>query len=247
MIQLVKILFFVALSTSAWSQIPAQEEIDYIYRSHWYLGPKVATNGFGVEFNYEKRINENFRQGFHVSINHLKSHKESRKTNPFYEDSKSYIFGKINSLYTGHLTYGISKKLFEKKRFSGVAIRYNQQIGLSCAAIKPVYLKIKEPYVQDLSVKPSDERYDPNIHPEEFIYGRSSEFLGLFDSKLKLGLYVKSGIQFEINRNKSKISAVELGFQLEAFSKKIPEFYIGKNKNVFPSLYAVVQFGKNKI
>jgi hypothetical protein len=128
-----------------------------------------------------------------------------------------------------------------------VAIRFNQQIGLSCVAIKPVYLKIKEPYVQDLSVKPRDERYDPNIHPEEFIYGRSSEFLGLFDSKLKLGLYIKSGIQFDINRNKSKISAVELGFQLEAFLKKIPEFYIGKNKNVFPSLYAVVQFGKNKI
>ena len=247
LIRSVKILFFVALSTSAWSQIPAEEEIDYIYRSHWYLGPKLSTNGYGLEFNYEKRVNENFRHGFHVSLNHVKNHKESRKTNSFYDDSKSYIFGKINQLYTGHLSYGISKKLFEKKRSSGVSIRFNQQIGISCGLIKPIYLKIKEPFVQDLSIKPTDERYDPSIHAEEYIYGRSSVFKGLSDSKVKLGMYIKSGIQFDINPNKSKITAVELGFQLDAFSRRVPEYYIGKNKNVFPSLYAVVQFGKNKI
>ena len=245
--RLVKIVFFVAWSTSCWAQIPAEEPIGYIYKTHWYLGPKLATNGFGAEFNYGRRGTDKFRHGFHLSLNHVKTNKESRKTNPFYEDSKSYIFGKINQLYTGHLSYGGSWVLFEKKRWAGVEIRFNQQIGLSCGLIKPVYLKIKEPFLQDLNVKPRDERYAPTIHPEEYIYGRSSELIGFRESSVVFGAYLKSGVQFDFNANNNIITAVEIGFQLDAFKKRIPLFYTGVNPNIFPSLYAAIQFGKNNI
>lgn len=247
MIQLVKILFFVAFCTPCWSQIPAEEPIGYIYRSHWSLGPRLATNGFGFEFNYEKRGTDKFRHSFHVSINKIKAQKETRTTNPFYEDSKAYVFGKINQLYAGHLSYGGSWKLFEKKRLNGISIRFNQQLGLSAGLVQPIYLKIKEPFSSLPSVAPTEERYDPTIHPESHIYGRAPGTKGFSESQFQAGMYIKSGIQFDFNPNKDAISAVELGGQLEMYSKKVPLFYTGKNHQIFPSLYATVLFGKNKI
>ncbi len=245
--QLVKILIFVSLSTQAWSQLPAEETIGYIYRSHWNLGPRLATNGFGLEFNYEWRINEKLRHGFHFSGNHLKSHKESKKTNPFYEDSKAYVFGKINQVYTAHLAYSFSKLMYDQIRPKGISIRYNQSIGVSAAFLKPIYVKIKEPFIDDIGILPQDEKYDPVVHTEEYVYGRSPFGLGFSEMTQQIGLYAKTGFQFDFNPNKSRISAVEIGVQIEIFSRKIPMFYAGRNKQFNPALYAAIQFGKNRI
>ncbi len=247
MIPLVKILFFVALSTPCWAQLPVADEVGYIYRTHWNVGAKLSTNGFGTEFNYERRGNEKFRHSFHLGLNHLRSQNESRKTNPFYEDSKAYVFGKINQLYTGNLSYGGSWKLFENKRINGISIRFNQQVGLSFGYIKPIFLKIKEPFSEDVNIKPSIERYDPHIHPEASIYGRASIFKGFSSGKSTFGLYAKSGFQFDFSPNKSKITAVEIGVQLDIYSKEVLVYYTGKNHSFFPALYGVILFGKNNI
>jgi hypothetical protein len=247
LIRIVKILIFVAYSTQAWTQLPAEEPIDYIYRSHWNLGPRMATNGFGFEFNYERRINEKLRHGIHFSVNQLKSHKETRITNPFYEDSKSYIFGKINQVFSAHLAYSFSKLLYDQIRPKGISIRFNQSIGMSTAFLKPIYVKIKEPFIDDALIKPKDEKYNPSIHTEEFVYGRSSFGLGLSDITSQIGMYSKTGVQFDFNPNKSRISAVEIGVQFEIFPRKIQIFYLGRNQQFHPALYAAVQFGKNRL
>lgn len=245
--QLVKVLFFVAMSTSCWSQMPSQETGDYIYRSHWTLGVKLTTNGLGGQFNYELRATEKFRHSFHAGINHVRTQNESRQTNPFYEDSKAYIFGKINQLYTINVSYGGSWKLYEKKRLNGISIRFNQQVGLSYGYVKPVYIKTKEPFVDDISIQPEIERYDPIEHTEAYVYGRASKFKGFSEGKSAYGMFAKSGFQFDFSPNKSNIAAVELGIQLDIYGKKIPLFYTGKNYSVFPALYGAVLLGKNKI
>lgn len=247
MIRLVKILIFVAWSTPLWSQIPAEEPIDYIYRSHWYLGPRLASNGLGFDFHYERRFQDKLRHGFEFSVSQIKAHKESRITNPYYEESKSYVFGKINQVYTLRLSYLFTRSLFEQKRFKGVSIRYKQSVGLSLGLLKPVYVKIKEPFIEDITIKPTDERYDPTIHTEEYVFGRSSMFMGFSELTKHLGACYKTGFQFDFNANKSHISAVEIGVQMDIFPRKLTMFYTGKNRQFHPALYATVQLGKNKI
>lgn len=227
--------------------MPAEETIGYIYRTHWYLGPKLSTNGYGFEFNYEKRGTEQFRHSFHLSVNKVKTHNESKISNAYYEDSKPYVFGKLNQLYTAHLSYGGSWKLFEKKRLNGISIRFNQQIGLSYGFVKPIYVKIKEPFSQDITVQPETVRYNPLVHTEAYVFGRAPNKLGFSEGKSIFGMYLKSGIQFDFNPNKNTISAVEVGVQIDCFDKKVPLFYEGKNYSLFPALYACVLFGKNKI
>lgn len=245
--QLVKILFFVAWSTPIWAQLPAEEPIGYLYKKDWFVGLQLSTNGFGAIFSYERNKTYNFKQGIHLYTSSLKTGKETRKTNSFYEDSKSYVYGKINLLYAARIAYGMSWRLYERKRERGVSIRYQCQIGPSFGLIKPIYLKIKEPYTEPAITKPEDKLYDPTIHYAENIYGRSSFWKGFIDRKFAFGVFGKTGFQFDFSPRTSKITAVEIGVQLDYFSQPIPLFYLGKNKNIFPGLYASVQFGKNKI
>ncbi len=244
---LVKILFFASYSITAWGQLPAEEPVDYLYKKNWYLGPQLSTNGFGAGFSFERNVNYKFKQGLHISIVSLKGGKETRRTNSAYEDSRSYVFGKINLLFAGRLAYGGSWLLYERRRIRGVAIRYNINIGPSVGMLKPIYLKIKEPYTQIPEVEAKDLRYDPTIHHNENIYGRSGVWKGFNQSTFVLGGFAKSGFQFDFSANSNKITAVEVGLQLDYFSKNIELFYLGSNKKIFPSLYASVQFGKNKI
>jgi hypothetical protein len=244
---IVKILFFVSYSFSVSGQMPAEEAVDYLYKKDWYIGAQLSTSGFGILFAYERNVNYKFSQGILLNIGNLKGDKEIRRTNSAYEDSRSYVFGKTNLLFAGRLTYSASWLLFERKRSRGVAIRFNMNIGPSIGMLKPIYLKIKEPYAFIPEVEPVDLRYKPNVHQGENIYGRSSIWKGFGESNVALGGYAKSGFQFDFSPNSNKITAVEIGVQLDYFTNEIELFYAGKNKKFFPALYASVQFGKNKI
>jgi hypothetical protein len=245
--QFVKIVFFVSYSFSAFGQMPAEETVDYLYKKAWHIGPQLSTSGFGAEFAVERNVNYKFAHGIHFTFGSLKGDKETRRTNSAYEDSRSYVFGKTNLLFAGRGTYGGSWLLFERKRVRGVAIRFNINVGPSIGMVKPIYLKIKEPYAQIPDLEARDLRYDPTIHHEESIYGRSSFWKGFGKSTFVFGGYAKSGLQFDFSANLNKITAVEIGLQMDYFSKEIELFYLGKNKRTFPALYASVQFGKNKL
>ncbi len=227
--------------------MPADEPVDYLYKKGWFLGPQLTTNGFGAGFSVERNVNVKFTHGLHLMIGSIKGGKETRRTNSAYEDSRSYVYGKINLLFAGRISYGGSWLLYERRRDRGVAIRFTTNLGPSVGMVKPIYLKIKEPYNPSSDIEPQDLRYDPTIHHNENIYGRSSFWKGLNESDFVLGAYLKSGFQFDFSPNSNKITAVEIGAQMDFFSKEIELFYLGTNKKLYPSLYASVQFGKNKI
>jgi len=243
----VKILFFVCYSFTVSAQLPAEESTDYLYKKNWCLGIQLATNGFGANFTFERNINAKFKHGLHLLIGSLKGGKETRITNSVYADSRSYVFGKINLLFTSRAAYSGSWLIFERRRARGVTIRFTPAIGPSMGIIKPIYLKIKDPFAQVGEIEPQSLRYDPFIHTNQKIYGRASVWKGFSESTYALGVYLKSGFQFDFSSNNNRITAVEIGLQLDCFSKKIDLFYLGDNAKIFPGFYASVQFGKNKI
>lgn len=243
----VKIVFFILTASQALAQIPAEETVDYLYKKHLYLGPSLSTSGIGLVLGCERNLNFKNRIGLQVSFNHLKSDREFRKTNPIYEDSKSYVYGKINSVLTGKLFINYNRLIIEKKRIRGVNIHFVAGAGLSFAWIKPVYLKIREPLNNKINTKPRDERYDPEVHFEENIYGRSNYFTGFNEGKSQIGLITRVGLLFDVSKKENKIIAVELGVQAEKYPKAIPLFYIGNNTSFFPALYASVIIGLNNL
>lgn len=229
------------------AQLPAEGPTDYLYKKDWCLGLQLATNGFGASFSVERNVNAKFKHGLHFMVGTLKGGKETRRTNSTYEDSRSYVFGEINLLFASRVAYGGSWLLFERRRERGVTISFTTAIGPTLGMIKPIYLKIKEPYTQVAEIEPQDLRYDPFIHHRENIYGRSSIWKGFSESKYTLGAYLKSGFQFDFSSNSNKITAVEIGLLFDCFTEKIDLYYLGNNKKIFPGFYASVQFGKNKI
>lgn len=227
--------------------MPADELIDYLYKKNWNFGPQVSTNGFSLGFSYERNQTFKFKQGVHLLIGDLRGGNETRRTNSIYENSRSYVFGKINLLFSTRLGYSSSWLLFERKRIRGVTIRYNFILGPSCGIIKPIYLKIKEPYTQIPEPEAMDLRYKPDLHHGENIIGRSTIWKGFQESSFELGAFAKTGFQFDFSPKSEKITAVEIGIQLDYFKRKVDLFYIGNNKNIFVGFYAALQFGKNKI
>jgi hypothetical protein len=241
----VKILFFVLFSPIAFGQIPAEEQVDYLYKKHWYGGSSISTNGLGFEGGLERNLS--FKKHLFVTayMGNLKNDKEIRRKNPIHENSKSYVFGKINSIVLSRLSIGYSYLLYEQRRKRGVSIQFKSSIGASYAWIKPIYVKIKEPSIENIK-KPFDERYNPEIHFPEIVFGRSSFFKGFNEGIGELGIHGRTGLAFDVSQKKNRILMVELGIQIDAYRKEIPVFYTGTNKKLYPGMYATVLLGINK-
>ena len=64
--------------------------------------------------------------------------------------------------------------------------------------------------------------------------------------KMTPGLYVKQGVRFDYGRYNDLLSAIEVGVAAEFYSKKIPQMFNNKEKQLFFSAYFTILFGKRK-
>ena len=113
-----------------------------LYSREMYGGPIVHGDGWGLQFWYGKYRTAADRHLVGVEIVGMKHPKEIKSYNPFYEDSRGYFYGKLNSLLILRPTYGRKHRLTEKIRKSGVEVNYVWGVGPSLALMKPVYLEI---------------------------------------------------------------------------------------------------------
>jgi hypothetical protein len=225
-------------------QIGGTDDIQLLYRNEFVVGAIVHSNGFG--FNY--------RRGWHVTgykkrileiegVN-IKHGKEIKTQNPLFENSKGYVYGKLNVLNVLRVGYGYQKVLFGKEQRRGVEIRLLTMLGGSLGLAKPVYLEILQPTSDPQIYNISTERYDPNVHFIDNIYGRAPYFRGFDESKLYPGGYAKLGLSFEYADLDDDIKCIETGISADVFPKVIPIMANSSNSQVFVNLYINFIWGK---
>ncbi len=112
------------------------DESVVLYDRSVYGGAILHTNGWGAHITFTKNKGAFKSRLLQFDIVGMKHPKEVRSFNPYYDDSRSYIYGKLNNFFVIRPTIGKKYLKFDKIRKSGVAIGYNWRVGPSLGFTK---------------------------------------------------------------------------------------------------------------
>ena len=221
-------------------------DVKVLFRKEKSAFLMIHTGGFGIGYRNGKHITGYKKRMLEFELTGMKHPKEIRTVYPNDNNSKSYIYGKENALFILRTGIGKQKIVNSKPYWGGVELRYFYYGGLSAGLLKPVYLYVlhltNTPNLYNLSL----EKYDPDKHFQENIYGRAPFFHGFDKIKPLPGLYFKTGLNFEYGTNDTSVRSLETGITVDAYIKPVPIMAFNENKNIFISLYISFHFGSRR-
>ncbi|HQW39986.1 MAG: hypothetical protein KBA60_09415 [Flavobacteriales bacterium] len=240
------ILFVFLVGGALHAQETIYEETRVPYKKEILGGIMLHGDGWGLQFYHAKYRTARDRRLLGFEVVSMKHPKEVKSFNPYYEDSRGYFYGKVNTLIVARPSYGRKWQITDKIRRSGVELNFIWSIGASLGLLKPVYLQIgtpdRIPY-ENIIV----ERYDPIKHDVQNIYGRASFVNGIGEIAVFPGAFGRVALDFEYSGNVTGVKGIEIGATLDAFARKVPIMYEVegvKNKQFFFEFYVALQFGK---
>src|SRR5205085_7126638 len=118
-----------------------QEEKPILLRHEMSFGIHLHTNGWGIEVKRGRNITGFKKLMFEAQFVSMKHPKEVKQINPYFENSKSYIYGKLNTFNILRASVGQRNTLYSKADRTGVEVRLIYLAGLSLGITKPIYLE----------------------------------------------------------------------------------------------------------
>jgi hypothetical protein len=176
-----------------------------------------------------------------LEVQNFKHPKEVKSVNSYFENSKGFFYGKLNSFLLLRPGVGYQNILYQKSDKKSVEIRYSYYLGAALAFAKPVYLEIIRDQT-DGTV--ATERYDPEKHSIDVIYGKAPFFKGLDRTKVIPGGYAKLALSFEYADRYNGIKAIETGVVVDIYPKVLPMMAHNRNQQVFATLFLKMIWGK---
>ncbi len=237
------IVLLLFLSTGLFAQKETTaDNIGLVYRKEFTIGPIIHTNGFGAMFRTGKYVDGFKRRFWEFSIYNIKHNKEGRTINPYYENSRGFILGKLNSLTNIAASKTWQRTVYSKGDKGGVEIRYHYTAGVNLGLFKPVYLRVINTGADSIV----SERYNPDKHQVINILGRAGLFSGITEIKPRPGLHLATGMSFEFAQTDNKVWAVEVGAQFDIFAFPEPIMANYRNRPYFVNFYLAFLYGKKK-
>jgi len=245
-----RILIFVIVSlvhgasaTAQYTERPDTLPDNVLTEKQWALGLLIHTNGWGLKFKYGTNRTALRLWMWEAEYSTYKSAKEIRVLNPYYTNSKSYIYGKLNSVSFIRAGTGQQYILNRKPYWGGVQLSILWMGGLSVGLAKPMYLYIIYP-VSQYEYEIREERYNPERHFADDIYGRASLLAGVLELKFHPGIYARTGLEFEFGNKNKRPKALEAGACLDFSPIAIPIMAYNPKQSLFLTLYLSFTFGK---
>jgi hypothetical protein len=238
---------------SAQQNIQAVEKKGIVYKKDFSLGGRLYTQGWSLYADIGRMMSVSKRKTYQIELielRHPKQDKQSSDVSPgFLNSPKPFFFGKQNTFFAIHASYGFRKIIGEKAEKSGVEVSYSYLIGPSLGFLKPYYLYIKYKTSGSENYFTRAEKYTPGnaaFLDVYSIYGAAGFFHGIGETKIMPGVHGKLGFHFDWARDDDAIKEIELGIALDAYLKKVPIMIIAGNQQLFPTLYGGIQFGRRK-
>lgn len=225
------------------TRLKSGEDLNVLYRNESSFGIYIHTaGGLGLAYRRGKHITGKRKRMYEIETQNFKHPKEIKSINPYYDNAKGFVYGKLNSLLIIRPGIGIQNILYQKSDKRSVEIRYSYFLGASLAFAKPVYLEIKRQNQQE--GPPTTERYDPQVHSIDEIYGKAPFFKGIEKTKIHPGGYAKFALSFDYADRYNGVKAVETGVVVDVYPRVIPIMAFNKNQQVFISLFLKFSWGK---
>ena len=241
------LLVFFAICVDGYSQgeIDKQEKVFYRNEKSWSGG--LNSNGWGLNYRYNKRINAFSSLIFDGDFASIRHPKEIKSQSPYKGGwGRSYVFGKTNEAFSIRIGTGYQKELFSKFDQGGISVRSFVGGGVSFALLKPVYYQKVTGFNQStMELTWEKSLFDPDYMQSVYdIYDRESFFTGMNELGIVPGFYTRLGLSFEYSSEDRLVHALEGGIQIEGFLKKLPILATEDNRQLFFTLFASYRFGK---
>lgn len=230
------ILIIFAVSVSAQGELLEEQEVFFEKEKVYYF--KANTNGVGAGIGLHKRITFFKRRIFGLELNYIKSYKEYKVQNEYYNPQKKFIFGKINNVLILRGYNGIYRELFSKQDKDGIAIGYSFIGGISFAFLKPIYYEVVDSIKIRDNIKyiyTSYKKFNSSIHQPNDIYGKAPFIIGINEIKISPGFFCGTSALFNFSNDQKKIRILETGLLMEYFI--FPVQIMFKNPNEKSKFY----------
>lgn len=239
------IILFLGSTCLVSAQSELYDEPVIIYNKQLFGGLHFHSNGYGGTFTLGSYKTAHKVRLYTVDALYMKHDKEIKSYNPVYDDTKSYVYGKKNNFYVVRAGIGQKKILTDKLRRSGVQVAYSYSFGPSVGITKPIYLEIGYPSIpyEYLAI----EKYDPDKHYFDDIYGRASGLNGLNELRFFPGAFAKFALNFEYSNEKDRLKGLEVGAVLDGYFSDVPimaEEIGANNRKIFFNVFVNLFIGK---
>jgi hypothetical protein len=221
------------------------EDLNVMYRheaSFGIFGHTAA--GFGIGYRRGLMMNVDRKRMWEIEAQNFKHPKEVKSINPYYENAKGFVYGKLNSVLLLRSGVGLQNMIYSKSDKKSVEIRYTYFIGATIALAKPVYLEIIRPTTDPLVNVVTTEKFDPELHDPTNIYGKAPFFTGIDGTKIYPAGYAKLALSFEYADRYNGLKAIETGIIADVYPKAIPMMAFNKAQQVYVLLYLKILWGK---
>lgn len=220
-----------------------EEEGEIIFNKQSIFGIKLATDGYGLSYEWGKFKSNRLATIFQVELNEKKHPKEKRNVSSEGGfNFNSVIYGKLNNFYQLKLSVGQQRIIGGKGNKNGVAVMATYSAGLSVGLEKPYYV--------DVFGNTSDERLRktfPTVVDSNYsIIGASGFTVGWGDVKIRPGAQAKAGLRFDFGRFNETVTAIEAGISAEYYAHKIAQMMYNKEKQLFINGYVTLLLGRRK-
>ncbi len=221
-----------------------EEEKPVLMKNEMSGGITLHSSGWGITGRRGYSLTGYKKLVYEVELVGMKHSKEIRTANPYFENSRSYVYGKKNGLTILRPSIGLQHSIYSKGDRGGIEVRFNYRGGLSLGITKPVYLDILYPTNVPYEFEVLTEKYDPEKHFIDNIYGKSGFTNGLDQLSIHPGLYGKFGFSFEYSSDFEKVALIETGVAFDAYPKAIEIMALTENKPIFMTFYFSILLGK---
>jgi len=218
------------------------DDIGLVYRKERSFGPMLHTNGYGLLYRTGVNVTGFKKRMWEFGLYIIKHPKEARSVNPYYENSRSFIYGKQYSLTSLSASRMWQHTIYSKGDKGGVEIRWHYTGGLLLGLYKPVYLRVINTITENVVV----ERYDPAKHTMINIIGRAGLFTGFNELKPRPGAHIATGFSFDFARDDDRVMALEVGTQFDIFAFAPPMMANNPNRPWFLNFYLAFLYGKKR-
>jgi hypothetical protein len=255
-------LLLISGCTVIWTQTIVQpKQLDYssmgiLYSQERAIELRPHTNGAAVAVQIGKIVTYYKTHYYQFDLGLVRHPKEFRQSitfhsgNPFTRTANSFTYGKQNHLLV--LRGGVGKKIYfsDKAKRKGVAVGVSYELGGSLGLLKPYYLHLSRLEDDGFTDYVSTERYSEDnadlFLDESKIIGPASFFKGFDKISIIPGLHARMGAHFSMGAFDQYVKAIEIGFMVDAFVKRVPIMIIENNTPVFINGYLAFQIGKRR-
>ncbi len=237
--------------------IEQEEDGALVFAKQWALGVKLNTDGYGFFYEHGKYKTIKKTNLWWLELGEKKQHNQQKVTpepqqynigsnTEVLSVGDNYVYGKENNFYQFKIGLGRQLLIGGKGSTNGVAVSAIYGGGISFGIVKPYYLQVEDSLSQS---GVSDVRYQdkPDVFLNPLLVLGASGFTKGWDKATVVpGLHVRGALRFDYGRFRETLSALEVGFNVDYYAKKVGIMVLNPKHDLFLNTYIAFVFGGRK-